>query len=104
MTDVLVVSGGQAPPVLDLLKPRSTTLSAVAVGVEVDWSTAVGATPLAVVDLVVGLGDHCGDAAEAQLLAVGSGRVRLVAQQRERPARVPCGCTRTACVISVSRS
>jgi hypothetical protein len=83
--DVLVVAGGQAAPVLESVEAAfDDVAAAVAVGVEVDWSAAAGASVLAVADLVGGFGDDGGDAARAQLLPVRPRRVGLVREQRVR--------------------
>ena len=64
--DVLVVAGGQAAPVLELVERSLDDVAvAVAAGVEVDRSATAGATSPAVADLVGRLRDDGPDTASA---------------------------------------
>ena len=64
---VLVVAGRQAAPVLQPVEGAFDDVAALVVlSVEVDRSATARASPLAVADLVGGLGDHRGDASGAQ--------------------------------------
>src|ERR1035437_5722913 len=86
---VLVVSGGEAAPVLDQGEGSfDNVAAAVGDGVVADGPSAGGAASDAVAFLVVGFGDHAGDAALPQVGADRAGGVRLVA---EHPIRTGPG-------------
>jgi hypothetical protein len=75
----LVVAGGQATPLLEGVEGSFDDVAAlVGVGVEGGWSAAAGPASGAGGLLVVGLGDHRGDAAGARRCAVAARGVRLV--------------------------
>lgn len=74
-----VVAGGEAAPLLDVAESAFDDVAASVVGsVERGWSTASGSAPLAVSDLIAGLGNYRCDAAGTQVTADRAGRICLV--------------------------
>src|SRR6476620_7071141 len=80
-----VVAGGQAAPLFEVAEPAFDEVAlSVVDGVEGWRSPASCAAAFAVPDLIVGLGDDCGDASFAQMSADRARGVGLVAAQPVR--------------------